>query len=231
MRYMLPLYPLFCLFAALLLFSIVNYLNRINRLTSKLILFIILVSVIIWPLSFLSVYFKPHTRITASDWIAANIPLGSKLAVEHWDDLIPIYGSEKYRFLEMPMYEADEAEWKWKKVEQNLKEADYLILASNRLYAPLQRLSDCSKYKRCYPKTAEYYQDLFTEKLGFKKVMEFTSYPTLSIFPVKRDLAPRDNFQFSINDDSADESFTVYDHPKIMVFKKISSLTFILEVL
>ena len=114
----------------------------------------------------------------------------------------------EYQFLEMPMYEPDSSELKWQKVKQNLKEADYLVLASNRLYVPLQKLNDCQKYKVCYPKTALYYKKLFKEELGFQRVAEFSSYPTVPIL------------NWSIKDDQADESFTVYDHPKVIIFKK-----------
>ncbi|MFA6533440.1 MAG: hypothetical protein WCT22_05640, partial [Patescibacteria group bacterium] len=91
-----------------------------------------------------------------------------------------------------------------------LQKSDYIIIASNRLYVPLQKLTDCKKYKVCYLKTAQYYQKLFDNKLSFKKVAEFSSYPNFQIL----------DFKFQINDDSADESFTVYDHPKILIFKK-----------
>ena len=97
-------------------------------------------------------------------------------------------------------------------MNEKLNRANYIIIASNRLYIPLQKLADCKKYKSCYPMTADYYQKLFSGKLNFKKVAEFSAYPELNIF----------NIKFKINDDSADESFTVYDHPKIIIFKKIN---------
>jgi len=84
--------------------------------------------------------------------------------------------------------------------------ADYLILASNRLYVPLQKLADCEKYKKCYPKTAQFYTDLFSGEVGFSQVAEFESYPGFKFL----------NLWFS--DQSADESFTVYDHPKVIIF-------------
>jgi len=61
---------------------------------------------------------------------------------------------------------------------------------------------------RCYQRTAIYYQELFSGKLGFKKVAEFTQYPTIPFLNIE------------IDDQKADESFTVYDHPKVMIFKK-----------
>lgn len=202
MRYLLPLYPIFFLFAAYFLITFV----RKRRLLKNFFILLILLPTALWSISFLSIYSRPNTRISASNWINQNISTGSSLALEHWDDGLPLFGGERYQFLEMPMYEADQSRLKWGVVNGNLKKADYIILASNRLYVPLQKLADCQKYKVCYPKTAQYYQDLFSGKLGFKKVAEFTSSPSI--------------LNLAINDQSADESFTVYDHPKIIIFKK-----------
>jgi hypothetical protein len=165
--------------------------------------------VLIWPLSFISIYSQPNTRTTASSWIYGHIPPGTKIAREHWDDGLPIGGPNYFDYLELPMYEPDNTE-KWQKINSVLQEADYIIIASNRLYTPLMKMTDCSKLPpdRCYPRTAEYYQNLFSGKLGFYKVAEFWTLPTI----------PLTNLQ--INDFSADETFTVYDHPKIMIFKK-----------
>lgn len=197
MRYMLPVYPILCIFAAWFI-----------RQFSPKILIIIIFLTLIWPLSFMSIYTKPHTRILASDWINRNMPIGSKLALEHWDDGLPLNNGGKYQFLEMPMYENDQSPLKWEKVNTNLRNADYLILASNRLYIPLPKLADCSKFKTCYPETTKYYRDLFVGNLGYTKVAEFSSYPTIPFLNIP------------INDDNADESFTVYEHPKIIIFKK-----------
>jgi hypothetical protein len=199
MRYLLPLYSLLCLFAAWFLF-------QLPGIYKKIFLTLTLGFSLLWAISFITIYSQPNTRVSASNWINKDIPQGSKLAVEHWDDRVPMWGN--YQFLEMPMYEPDASASKWQLVEQNLAQADYLILASNRLYVPLPKLTDCKKYKVCYPKTAQYYQQLFAGQLGFRKVAEFSSYPTLSLLGL------------AIIDDSADESFTVYDHPRIIIFKR-----------
>jgi len=210
MRYFLPLYPVFFLFSA---YFLINFWKK-YRLIKNFSILLILLSTTLWSISFLSIYSRPSTRISASIWIGQNVPIGSLLALEHWDDGLPLFGQDKYQFLEMPMYESDQSQLKWGVVNGNLKKADYIIIASNRLYVPLQKLADCEKYKVCYPKTAQYYEDLFSGKLGFKKVAEFTSYPEFIIY----------NLKFTIPDDFADESFTVYDHPKIIIFKKRDSL-------
>jgi hypothetical protein len=203
MRYMLPLYPFFAILAGYGLYK----LYKVYKLLAYALL---ACAALVWSFMFINIYSFPHTRIAATNWILKNVPEGSTLAVEHWDDLVPTFGGEKYKFQEMTLYDLPDDENKWKILNGKLTKTDYIIIASNRLYVPLQRLSDCKKYISCYPKTASYYQKLFSNKLPFKKVAEFSTYPNFQI----------SNFKFQINDDSADESFTVYDHPKILIFKK-----------
>jgi hypothetical protein len=165
---------------------------------------------IIYSISFLSIYSRPHIRVTASDWMINNIPVGSLILREHWDDGMPLYGGERFVSEELKLYEAD-TDLKWQEINGQLARADYIVIASNRLYTPLQKLTDCEKLPvdRCYKRTAQYYQKLFAGNLGFTKVAEFSSYPTIPLINIPLD------------DQAADESFTVYDHPKIMIFKKM----------
>lgn len=208
MRYLLPLYPLLTLFTAWFFQSLINRQKGAVAQIAKISLAAVLVTTLLWTVAFTSIYHRPNTRVKATNWAKQTIPQGSKIAVEHWDDRVPLNGN--YQFLEMPMYETDSSRQKWQVIEKNLKEADYLILASNRLYTPLQKLTDCQKYKTCYTKTAHYYQNLFAGKLQFEETARFTSYPKLEI----------GSWKLEINDEGADESFTVYDHPKVIIFKK-----------
>lgn len=203
MRYMLPLYPFFTVLAGYGLYKLYKL--------YKLLAYVFVITTLFWSFMFLNIYSFPHTRISATSWILKNIPKGSTLAIEHWDDRIPLYGGENYNFEELTFYEQPDDETKWQILNKKLRKTDYIIIASNRLYVPLQKLSDCQKFKSCYPKTAEYYRKLFSNKLSFTKIAEFSSYPHLKI----------GNWKLEINDDSADESFTVYDHPKIMIFRKL----------
>ncbi|MBI3070388.1 MAG: glycosyltransferase family 39 protein [Candidatus Levybacteria bacterium] len=210
MRYMLPLYPLLSLFAAAFFFRITKSILPRSKLSLFFIFhFYFFIFILIWPLSFINIYTKPNTRVLASDWINQNIERGKTLAIEHWDDGLPLFGQEKYQRLTLPLYDPD-TELKWTMINQKLAQTDYLILASNRLYVPLQKLTNCEKLPlgRCYKKSAEYYQKLFNGSLGFKKIAEFSVYSQL----------PFTNSQ--LPDGIADESFTVYDHPKVMIFKR-----------
>jgi YYY domain-containing protein len=168
---------------------------------------------IFWALAFVAgVYGTEHTWITASRWIYEHIPDGLVLASEHWDDDLPLslpepganMGAHGYRLVDLPMYE-DDNEGKYQLLRSGLREADYIILSTNRLYGAIPRLPER------YPMSTRYYQLLFAGELGFEKVAEFTAYPRLG--------------PFVFNDDASDESFTVYDHPKPIIFHKVRELS------
>lgn len=211
MRYMLPLYPLFALFAGYGLYILLAFPNKWIRILAM----IVFILACVWTLGFVNIYSQSHTRQRAHDWALAHIPPGSTIAVEHWDDR-PIDGGS-FKFVEMTNYELPDDMAKWQVLKTKLAEAQYIVIASNRLYTPMQKLHDCEKYFHCYPTMNKYYQDLFAErnlidsKLRFVKVKEFTAYPQIRLGPL----------HFTLPDDAADESFTVYDHPKVMIFKKI----------
>lgn len=204
MRYMLPLYPLFALLAGL-------GLHRLKDQFGRYAFFVSIVLTVAWTGLFFNIYFQKNTRIQATEWILHHIPQGSTLAIEHWDDRLPAVGDQNYQYVEMTLYDLPDDLNKWTTLDVKLNQADYIVIASNRLYVPLQKLADCRKFKICYPLTAKYYQALFSSKLGFKKVYEAHVYPSISIM----------GHTLGIDDQVADESFTVYDHPKILIFKKI----------
>ena len=88
-----------------------------------------------------------------------------------------------FQAVEFPLYGVDDEE-KWKIMNQRLQIVDYIIIASNRLYVPLMKLTDCNRLPkdRCYTITANYYKKLFNGELGFTKVAEFTSYPSFTLY-------------------------------------------------
>ncbi|MCJ7827953.1 glycosyltransferase family 39 protein, partial [Patescibacteria group bacterium] len=206
MRYLLPLYPLLTLFAG----------NLIVKTCSKKGVFSLSLKIsllglhLLWTTAFLNVYRQPQTKIQASQWIHQNVPVGSTIAIEHWDDRLPLFNQEKYRFLELPLYDQDSHPSKWPTINNYLDRADYLIIASHRLYTPLQKLASCQTNKACYPITANYYQQLFQNQLDFRLVANFQVRPGFKIGP----------WQIIFDDQKADESFTVFDHPFVFIFQK-----------
>ena len=219
MRYMLPLLPFFLIMGAKMLCSFRGWLERrmvgIESRASVVwhgVTGLVIACSVLYTLAFLSIYSRPHSRIQASEWIYRNLPAGSTLALEHWDDDLPlrrvVNGQPRsigeYQTVKMNLYEPDNVE-KYRHIVSNLRESDYVILSSNRLYGSIPRLP------WRYPITTRYYELLFQEELGFQLLGTFTSYPGL--------------LGLSISDDAADESFTVYDHPKVVIFGKVRQLS------
>ncbi len=194
MRYFIPIYPAMA-FIAGEFWSDLNLSKRAKGLITA--------SLFIWPLSFMNIYFQDHPRIKASKWIYNNIPPGSTLSCELWDDCLPLSLKDSppvsYQTESLPVFDYDTPQ-KWEKINQQLADIDYLILSSGRAWEPITANPDR------YPQMAEFYNRLFNGELEFKKTAEFTSYPGL--------------LGIEIPDDQAEEAFRVYDHPKVMIFKK-----------
>ncbi len=227
MRYMLPLLPLFIVMGAEMLWRVRDWargrMAAYQDLGARDIrtwvhgLFaagpsLVVAGTALWALLFLRVYAQTHPWIRASRWIYTQVPDGSVLAVEHWDDHLPLSLPEPmatprvhgYVHVELPMYEPDGYE-KLALVRDRLQQADYIILATNRLYRTIPRLP------ARYPLSTRFYELLFAEQLGYSQQIAFTSYPGL--------------LGMLVRDDDADESFTVYDHPKPIVFRKTRDLS------
>jgi hypothetical protein len=66
-----------------------------------------------------------------------------------------------------------------------------------------------------YPKTSHFYDTLFNGKLGFEQIKKFHSFPKLEVIGYKLEVA----------DEEAEETWSVFDHPVIRVFKKNVQLT------
>ena len=203
-RYMMLLLPFIGISAAYLLSKIQNLSFKLGRL----LIFVIIFSSIVWGLAFFSIYLKPQTRIVASEWIYQNIPSGSRIYTEHWDDGLPVNlpksNQGKYEIEELTIYEPDNSQ-KIDYFSEKLSEGNYIILSSRRLWGTLINL------ERKYPITSRYYKLLFSEKLGYQKVAEFSSYPKI--------------LGIQINDDSSEETFQVFDHPTIYIFKNTKFLS------
>jgi hypothetical protein len=194
-------------------------------------------------LSLTSIYTRPHSRVQASAWIYQNIPPGSTITSEVWDDGLPLslngLDHTRYTTLALPLYDPD-SPGKWLKLSQDLAKADYLILSSNRLWRSITALPEK------YPVSSIFYQQLLSNQLGFTTVATITSYPCLIPHPSSvisnpssiirnpsstptNPSPPPISFEqtpycyLALNSDGAEESFTVYDHPKVIILKNESA--------
>ena len=228
MRYFLPLYPILLLFAAVWLVRLVGSQGRWRRWIGLGLSTAVGLGAILWGIAFFTIYLRPHPRLAASRWIYDHVPAGSTVANEHWDWGLPLrvdghdpFGGT-YAGIEMKNYDEDtpqkrQALYKW------LEEADWIFLASNRLYASIPRLPTR------YPLTTEYYRALFAGELGFELTADFTSYPALGpfVFPDQEIPFPLMEADYEsqrqlveVRLPPAEEAFSVYDHPRVLMFRK-----------
>ena len=195
MRYFIFIYPFLAIFAGIgisKLFKTKNYLFYV-------ICFVIF---LIWPLMFSSIYFHKNTRVEASEWIYKNLPGGAYILSESWDDSLPLgvlnnYGKQ-FTSDQLPVFDPDTPE-KWQKMNDLLMRADYYVLSSNRGWGSIMTVSEK------YPQMSQFYRDLLADKLSYKKIKEFEPYYYKF---------------FQLPNSWIDESFTVYDHPEVIIFKK-----------
>ncbi|MER2598071.1 MAG: DUF2298 domain-containing protein [Caldilineales bacterium] len=170
-----------------------------------------LLGTVLWSFAFVNgVYNTTHPWITASRWIYANIPDNSTIAWEQWDDSLPYDLPEanasrsRYRFIDWGPFEEDNAE-KYERLKSTLRTADVMVYSSNRIYGAVDNLPER------YPMTTRYYQLMAEGKLGYELALKQVNHPTL--------------FGVSFNDERADESFTLYDHPTVLVYRKVRDLS------
>ena len=216
MRYLLPIYPTMAVIAGYGLVWLWDWAaplgrnrtlerwRRWMRPAATVVIAMVVLGTAAWALAFTSIYTRPVTRAAASRWMYQNIPRGSTISSEMWDDSLPLnidgrIGGNEYQVVQMEPYWEDTPE-KREKLLSWLAEIEYIVLSSNRLYGSIPRLPTR------FPLTTRYYEALFSGELGYDHLITFTSRPRL--------------FGVEITDDDADESFTVYDHPKVIIFRK-----------
>jgi YYY domain-containing protein len=229
MRYYALLYGLLALFAAWGLARLTNAKFKMQNerrgilhfafLTRALLLLVVL-GTALWAYAFTRIYTEPHSRIQASRWIYQNIPPGSAITFEEWDDPLPlgIDGRDASWYVGVktaPYWEDDPIKY-FGYVDGNgeyqpglldqLDQADYLIFSSNRVYDSATRLG------MRYPALTRYYHSLFSGELGFELAADIHSYPRLFGIELPSPLY-------------AEEAFSVYDHPRVLIFKKTDAYT------
>lgn len=203
-RYLLPIYPLLILWGA-------AWLERRARDTraGRIACGLVVGTTLLWLAAFLTIYTRPHTVVTASQWFYAHVPARSRIATQDWDEGFPFpltgdRNPERYRIAALSYYEPDSTD-KIAKISSELAASDYAVFQTKRIYGAVTRAP------KKFPLTNRYFERLFAGDLGYEIVKEVASRPSI--------------LGIQIPDELADESFTVYDHPKVLIFRNIQRLS------
>ena len=227
LRYLLPITPFMLLFGARMLAAVWDR-ALAYRSTLKPYLaaggIVLLGASIFYTLAYVSIYSERHTAVRASEWIDENVRGPNTILKEHWEESLPeLYA---YNVRELKLYDPDSPQ-KTLEMAASLASADYLVFYSNRLYGTIPRLPER------YPVSDRFYDVLFSGRLGYRLVHVETAYPELFGVSFVDDTFERPGVvepealndlrqsALSLRLGAADESFTVYDHPKVLILRNI----------
>ncbi len=193
-RFMAPVFPILTIFALIFIVSLLELIKKKPFLFYPAS-FVITLFLVTPGISYLSIYQKPDVRFQATDWINKNIPPNSVVLSETANVVdIPLVNVNNLDVISFNFYDLDGSLQLQQELKDDLAKADYVFVPSRRIFA--------NSSKEQYPLLNKYYQELFSGKLGFKMVAEYSS---------------------GLNDEQAEETWTVFDHPVIRIYKKVKS--------
>ncbi len=202
-RYLLPVYPILALWTAAWLTRKAEG-SRAGRVLRAAVAG----GAAVWTLAFLAIYTRPHSAVTASRWFHENVLEKAHVFEQDWDEGFPFSfpgkAAERYTVVMFGFYEEDSPA-KMAKLAGELAVSDRVVLQTKRLYGAVTRAPEK------FPLTNRAFRLLFAGDLGFTLTKSFASRPSL--------------FGLELPDELADESLSVYDHPKILIFENRERLT------
>lgn len=202
-RYLLPIYPLLILWGAV---AIQQWAARASF--GRWVRAAVVAGTAAYLAAFFSIYLRPHTVRAASEWFFTHVPPGSRVLSQDWDEGYPQHlpgrSPDIATVVTFPFYEPD-GPAKVARLAREVASADFIALQTKRLYG-----ATTQAFGR-FPLTSNFFYLLFAGDLGYEILIDFTSRPALAGIELPSELA--------------DESFSVYDHPKVLIFRNRDRLT------
>jgi hypothetical protein len=190
----------------------------------------------LYALAYMNVFSAPDSRVEASRWLVENVPAGSRILVEPSQNTPPmgsyytatnfrrdyvlwggrsrreaererkdyyhLFTLDTYRYLYADRYGDEE---KRRYIASRLAQADWMVIDDTYVQWYGKLLGPENAVVR------QHYVDLFAGKLGFAMVKTFKVYPKL--------------FGVEINDDRAEFTFRLFDHPRVYIFRRTAPRT------
>jgi 4-amino-4-deoxy-L-arabinose transferase-like glycosyltransferase len=230
-RYSLPLIPALAVAAGVLG---AEWLRRPGRrMLALVVVGLTVVTTALYATAYMNVFRQPDSRLEASRWLLENVPENTKILVEPSQNTPPVGG-----YLTAPNFNNDYVLWGGtarREAERERKDYYHLYTFDAYRYLYADRYDNAEKrryidsrleqadwivmddtYKIFYehlqgPENAvvkQHYRDLLDGKLGFSVVKTFKTYPRL--------------FGVEINDDAAEMTFKLFDHPRVYILRRYS---------
>jgi hypothetical protein len=189
------------------------------------ITFVVLASTAAYAAAYMNVFRQPDSRVAAARYLRETLPYGTRVLVEPSQNIPPIgsyyyapsfyrdyvvWGRNEERFDWLRLYGLDTYRYLYDRrptqaqkqsyITSRLAQVDWIVMDDTYVqwYDHLPQAD--------YGVVKQYYRDLFAGRLGFELDRTFKVYPSL--------------FGYEINDDGAEFSFRLFDHPRVFVFKR-----------
>jgi 4-amino-4-deoxy-L-arabinose transferase-like glycosyltransferase len=220
-RYILPMLPFLSLAIAILFVEMKGRFEQKRRRLYAwiwaLLACIVLFSSGLYSLAYLQIYSRPHTGIQTLQWAIENLPQGSTVLLEPtaWerppiDGGVPLAstalttaGPNRFHIMELDVLKFADGQMSQPELEallrRTLENVDYIVL-SMRWYEGFVNSPVVS------PVLRNYYRDLLGGTGTFQMIKEIHSYPGL--------------WGMECNDDRAELNFRIFDHPKVLIFRR-----------
>jgi 4-amino-4-deoxy-L-arabinose transferase-like glycosyltransferase len=225
-RYALPLAPAFAVAAGALSEFLLS--TRRWRTAAMALTTVVVATTAVYALAYMNIYRSPDARLEASRYLSATVPAGSRILVEPSHSIPPtgsylqnqdfhgdyvLWGARTERHDYYNLYTLDayvylysqraNAAQKAEYIQSRLGLVDYIVM--DDFYVQLYRHLPEAEHGV----VKRYYEQLFNGELGFDLVRTFKVYPSF--------------LGVTINDDAAELSSRMNDHPRVYVFKRRQS--------
>jgi hypothetical protein len=224
-RYGVPLAPLLAVAAGVLS---ADLLARARLRRAALVATILVIGTTsLYALAYTNIYRSRDARLEASRFLLRHVPANARIMVEPSHNIPPmgsylaepsfhrdyvLWGAEAerhdyyrlhaldtYRFLYSDRVSDED---KRHYIDRRLARADYIVTDDTfmQFYAGLPADE--------HGVVKQFYEDLLAGRLGFELMRSFKVYPSL--------------FGITINDDRAELTFRLFDHPRVFVFRRVA---------
>ena len=196
------------------------------RLAGIVMALVVLLSSAAYAAAYMNVYRQPDSRVAAARYLRATLPYGTHVLVEPSQNIPPIgsyffaasfyrdyvvWGADEQRLDWLHLYGLDTYRSLYSRRATDRKNGTTLRRGWRRSTGSSWTIPIRSGTRTCpSPSTGvvkQYYRDLFAGRLGFELERTFKVYPSL--------------FGHDIDDDAAELSFRLFDHPRVFVFKRV----------
>ncbi|MFA6519171.1 MAG: hypothetical protein WCV93_06030 [Candidatus Shapirobacteria bacterium] len=169
--------------------------NKIKIYPLKIVLIIIC---LLPGLSFFRIYLQNDIRQTASVWLNNNLPVNSNILSEGGNVVnLPLFNNRNLDVTNFDFYNLDYDPVLQSQLPDLVSTVDYVLIPSRRIFM--------NQDNPHFSSSQSYYQALFSGQSGFKLTKTFSLHNN-----------------FILNDELAEETWTVFDRPTIRLYKKMT---------